>query len=68
MDSTLIEPKGKGKFPANRKDWRFLSEFNIEKNLKTLHEEGWKIVIFTNQAGIEKSTNFHRPFACSLTF
>jgi len=53
MDSTLIEPLGKGKFPANRTDWHWWHEC-VPTRLKTLNAEGFRIVIFTNQNGISK--------------
>eukprot|EP01114_Cavostelium_apophysatum_P015100 TRINITY_DN404_c0_g1_i1.p1 TRINITY_DN404_c0_g1~~TRINITY_DN404_c0_g1_i1.p1 ORF type:complete len:539 (+),score=163.75 TRINITY_DN404_c0_g1_i1:1629-3245(+) len=54
LDSTLVEPKSGAKFPQNRKDWKWLYP-DVPKKLKELyHDKGYKIVIFTNQAGIEK--------------
>uniref|UniRef100_A0A7S0DTA9 Uncharacterized protein n=1 Tax=Amorphochlora amoebiformis TaxID=1561963 RepID=A0A7S0DTA9_9EUKA len=54
MDGTLIEPKSGSKFARNRTDWRWLFD-NVPTKLKGLYNAGYKIVIFTNQAGIEKS-------------
>jgi bifunctional polynucleotide phosphatase/kinase len=53
MDDTLIRPKSKAKFPKSRADWQWCGEY-IPKKLKSLYEDGFKIVIFTNQAGISK--------------
>eukprot|EP01080_Neovahlkampfia_damariscottae_P005881 gene5881-9709_t len=53
MDDTIITPKSGAKFAKGRKDWVWLND-SIQKKLKDLNEEGYKIVIFTNQAGIEK--------------
>jgi len=53
MDDTLITPKSGQKFPKNREDWKFKFD-EVEEKLKKLNEDGYKIVIFSNQAGIEK--------------
>ncbi|PRP86814.1 bifunctional polynucleotide phosphatase/kinase-like [Planoprotostelium fungivorum] len=57
MDSTLIEtknPKTNRGFPTGRKDWVWLYGQKVVDKLKEDHEKGYKIVIFTNQAGIKK--------------
>jgi len=53
MDSTLVEPKSGAKFPKNRNDWTWLMD-EVPKKLKELNSQGFKVIIFTNQAGIEK--------------
>jgi len=53
MDGTLIAVKSGKKFAHNANDWIILNEKVIEK-VKEYHTKGYKIVIFTNQAGIEK--------------
>ena len=52
MDNTLIKTVSGNVFPKNIDDWQLNYE-RIPKKLKTLHENGFKIVVFTNQAGIE---------------
>lgn len=53
LDWTIIRPiKGKI-FPIDINDWQFLDETHIIK-IKNKILEGWKFVIFTNQAGIIK--------------
>lgn len=52
MDATLIIPKS-GKFPQNRNDWKWWHE-SVPKKIKSLASEGFRIVIFSNQAGVEK--------------
>eukprot|EP01127_Copromyxa_protea_P001970 TRINITY_DN1186_c0_g1_i2.p1 TRINITY_DN1186_c0_g1~~TRINITY_DN1186_c0_g1_i2.p1 ORF type:complete len:394 (-),score=106.18 TRINITY_DN1186_c0_g1_i2:55-1236(-) len=54
MDHTILFPKSGAKFPNGRKDWQWWNSLVPEK-LKSLHEEGYKVVIFTNQGGIEKN-------------
>eukprot|EP01091_Cochliopodium_minus_P020133 TRINITY_DN869_c2_g1_i1.p1 TRINITY_DN869_c2_g1~~TRINITY_DN869_c2_g1_i1.p1 ORF type:complete len:412 (+),score=131.78 TRINITY_DN869_c2_g1_i1:64-1299(+) len=54
MDSTLISVKSSSKFPKNRDDWEFWDE-SVPQKLKELKEKGFTIVIFSNQAGIEKN-------------
>jgi bifunctional polynucleotide phosphatase/kinase len=53
MDDTLITPKSKGKFPKSRSDWMWL-DGSVVKKLQDSYADGYKIVIFTNQAGVEK--------------
>jgi len=51
MDSTLVEPNGKGKFPKGRTDWHWWHE-SVPTTLKTLNAEGYRVIIFSNQNGI----------------
>jgi len=53
MDSTLVEPKSGAKFPNGRSDWKWWHD-TVPEKLKKLNEEGFKVIIFTNQGGIEK--------------
>jgi len=53
MDSTLIEVKSGAKFPKNHEDWIWWHE-NVPKKLADLHKNGYRLIIFTNQGGIEK--------------
>jgi len=53
MDDTLVHPKSSAKFPKGRSDWRWLFP-QVPERLKKLHNEGYSVVIFTNQAGIGK--------------
>jgi bifunctional polynucleotide phosphatase/kinase len=49
LDHTLIKPKSGNKFPKDYNDWIILE--NVKKKLNDLYEKGYKIVVFTNQAG-----------------
>lgn len=51
MDHTLIKPKNKGKFPKNADDWEWQYK-EVPVKLKSLHEDGYRIVIFSNQGGV----------------
>lgn len=53
MDGCLIVPKSGKRFPTGPDDWKFVSAI-VPKKLKSLRDDGFKIVFFTNQAGIEK--------------
>jgi len=53
LDDTLIKVKGKNKFPKDENDWQFFSSSEPNK-LKKLVEEGFRIVIFSNQNGFSR--------------
>ena len=53
MDDTLITRKSGAKWPVNADDWILLFD-KVAPTVKKLAEDGFKIVIFTNQAGIQK--------------
>ncbi|KAG4087239.1 polynucleotide kinase 3 phosphatase-domain-containing protein [Neocallimastix lanati (nom. inval.)] len=53
LDETLIRPKGKNKFPKNADDWQFTYSF-IPNKLKKLVEDGFRVVIFSNQNGFSR--------------
>ena len=52
MDGTIITTKSGRVFPIDSKDWRLLYENRTRKKLDSLHSEGCKIVVITNQAGL----------------
>ncbi|PKC67399.1 PNK3P-domain-containing protein [Rhizophagus irregularis] len=54
LDSTLIIVNGTHKRSKDENDWKWRSKV-IPKKLKQLYEEGYKIVIITNQGGLEIS-------------
>ena len=54
MDGTLIKTKSGFAFASNKDDWEFLFENTVQK-LKELNDQGYTIVIFTNQAGVTKN-------------
>ena len=53
LDFTIVKPKNFRRFPKNKDDWIFLND-HVKKKLKELYNEGYRIVIFTNQGGISK--------------
>ena len=53
QDDTLVRPKSGAKFPKSRADWTWLFA-QVPEKLKKLHNEGYGVGIFTNQAGIGK--------------
>ena len=53
MDDTLITRKSGAKWPKDAHDWLLLFD-KVTPTIKKLSEEGFKIVIITNQAGIQK--------------
>jgi bifunctional polynucleotide phosphatase/kinase len=53
MDGTLITTKSGKVHPESRVDWKWLSPL-VKPTLRQYHNDGYKLVIFTNQAGIIK--------------
>uniref|UniRef100_A0A182MVD1 PNK FHA domain-containing protein n=2 Tax=Anopheles culicifacies TaxID=139723 RepID=A0A182MVD1_9DIPT len=53
MDGTLIKTKSGNVFPKSTDDWQIAFP-EVPGKLKSLHRNGFKLVIFTNQAGIGK--------------
>jgi bifunctional polynucleotide phosphatase/kinase len=49
LDHNLIKPKSGRKFPKDYDDWVVLE--GVKKKLNELYDSGYKIVVFTNQAG-----------------
>ena len=51
LDSTLIETKSGRTFPIHSDDWKFIvPTLDV---IKALYDKGYKIIIVTNQGGIE---------------
>lgn len=51
MDGTLITTRSGKVFPTDMADWK-MSRGTVIPTLKSKHNDGFKIVIFTNQAGV----------------
>jgi DNA 3'-phosphatase len=54
QDDTLIVTKSGKKFPTSKSDWEWAGP-KIKSTLLNLIQHGFKIVIFTNQAGVAKT-------------
>ena len=52
MDGTLITVKSGSKFPTSSSDWKFLYSEKVVEKVKEYNENGYGIVIITNQHGI----------------
>uniref|UniRef100_A0A336MJT2 CSON000292 protein n=1 Tax=Culicoides sonorensis TaxID=179676 RepID=A0A336MJT2_CULSO len=63
IDGTIIKTKSGNVFPKNIDDWQ-IAFSQVPGKLKSLHKDGYKIVFFTNQAGISsgklKITEFRK--------
>lgn len=53
MDGTLILTRSGNVFPRDCNDWQLFSPVVPEK-IRKLYNEGYKIVVFTNQAAIDR--------------
>ncbi|CAH1990444.1 unnamed protein product [Acanthoscelides obtectus] len=54
IDGTIIRTKSGDKFAKDLDDWVFFLS-DIPQRLKKLHDDGYKIVFFTNQAGVSNN-------------
>ncbi|CAG8602483.1 2952_t:CDS:10, partial [Paraglomus occultum] len=64
LDKTLIKTKGKSNYPRDEHDWLWLYK-TIPRQLKQVYDEGYKVVIITNQAGLDikkKSEKLRKDF------
>ncbi|GAB5032612.1 bifunctional polynucleotide phosphatase kinase [Nannochloropsis oceanica] len=52
LDSTLIKTRSQKSFAASPTDWQWFHP-SVPPTLKALHQEGYKVVIISNQRGIE---------------
>ena len=48
MDYTLIKTKSGRKFPKNSSDWIFWESDIVPQKLRKLHEDEFRVVVFTN--------------------
>ena len=53
LDWTLIKPKSGNKLPKDFDDWDLLNK-NIIKKLKYFNDEGYQLIIFSNQSKLKK--------------
>ncbi|XP_005096369.1 bifunctional polynucleotide phosphatase/kinase [Aplysia californica] len=53
IDFTVIKTASGRKFAIGSNDWEFWDE-KVPEKLRELHKDGYRVVFFTNQAGIEK--------------
>jgi len=54
LDGTIIVTQSGKVFPIDTNDWKIGSP-EVTKTIRTLSNDGYKIVIFTNQGGIGKN-------------
>lgn len=51
MDGTIIVTQSGKTFPIDSKDWK-INYPEVPKAIRSLSDDGYKIIIFTNQGGI----------------
>lgn len=56
MDGTLIVTESGAQFPLRPDDWKFFSE-KVPEVVRQYAQQGYKIVIFSNQGGIKSALN-----------
>ncbi|PFH31786.1 polynucleotide kinase 3 phosphatase [Besnoitia besnoiti] len=54
MDGTLITTKSGKKFPQSSSDWKLLHPSHIVQKMKYLVDEGYHVVVLSNQLGVQK--------------
>lgn len=52
LDGTLILCKSGKRFAKDENDWKFYSEHNVKKELKYYTDNGYTVMIISNQAGL----------------
>ncbi|KAN0055156.1 hypothetical protein ACTA71_008249 [Dictyostelium dimigraforme] len=66
MDSTLIKNKSGKVHAINKDDWLWWDEC-VPKNLKQLYNDGYQVIIFTNQGGIGHGSKFNKGKFSDIT-
>ena len=59
LDHTLIKPKSGKKFPVNKDDWIWMYA-NVPEKLSEYYNNGYTIVVFTNQKKIKSLHDFRQ--------
>ena len=66
LDSTLITTKSGKKFPKDSADWKPMYPI-VKSKLHDLHNEGYELVIFTNQAKLKNKLDKRQEFIKKMT-
>lgn len=61
IDGTIIKTKSGARFPKTPDDWTW-NILDIQKQLKKLVEDNYKLVFFTNQSGVGNDTSKIKDF------
>jgi bifunctional polynucleotide phosphatase/kinase len=54
LDHTLIKPKDGRTFPKTPSDFVLWHDNLVKEKIQSLHEQGYKLVIFSNQSDVVK--------------
>jgi len=66
MDGTIIKPKSGAVHPKSADDWIWWDEC-VPDHLRQIHKDGYQVVIFTNQSGINVGSKFNSTRATQIT-
>ena len=68
MDWTLIGTQSGNVFPKDSKDWRFLYNTKTVDKIKSLHQDGFKVVVISNQSRLTSDAAVQTFKAACLFF
>lgn len=65
IDFTVIKTASGRKFAVGSNDWKFWDD-KVPGKLQSLHKDGYRVVFFTNQAGMEKQKTMPEVFKAKV--
>eukprot|EP00918_Siedleckia_nematoides_P054454 GHVU01118948.1.p1 GENE.GHVU01118948.1~~GHVU01118948.1.p1 ORF type:complete len:424 (+),score=78.98 GHVU01118948.1:3165-4436(+) len=68
VDGTLVTPKSGKLLTLVRDDWKFLFTEVLHKKLKKLHEDGYKLVLISNQYVVTNGQSTAMEMTCKVDY